>query len=388
MNRARGFLKVLSLALALAAPLSKAEDSVVVQIGFSGPLSGMSEAYGRSLFHAAQLAVDQANSPANAPLNVIDGKSVRFVLAALDDKQDMNMSILVAKYFVQSEVVGVIGNTNTTNSLATSAIFDEAHLAHISPASSGRNYTRMGHRSAFRVVGHDEQAIYSLVPYLLGDMHAKKIAIISNETLFGMGISGKFEKALQDFQKPAFMRENISGRTYDFNAVLDHIQEAGVDYLFFGGNAEQAAMLARSMQRKGVTARLISAMAGTAGDNFLKVAGTASEGVIALEYGVPPDKMTGWKKFYSSFNTAYADGINPFTVCSYDATNLLIEAVREANSTDRKKIVEQLHNIKYKGVSGNISFDETGDLLSPTFTVYQVSNLKWQPIKVLQTSKH
>jgi branched-chain amino acid transport system substrate-binding protein len=358
-----------------------AADTEVIQIGFSGPLTGISASYGQSMRQAAQLAIDEANRQSNT----VAGRKVHFELNAQNDRQDNNLAVIVANYFVKSEVVGVIGNTNTTNSLATAPIFDAAHLAHISPATTGVAFTARGDKTAFRLIGQDKQAIDKLTPFLVRDLKAKKIAIVSNQTAFGNGICDLLEAALGQEKGVMYLRQNTSSsNTFDFNQLLDQIQDSNADLLFFGGNADQAAMLARSVKRKNLPIKLVSAMAGAASDNFIALAGEESDGVISLESGVPPNKMPGWKKFSNSYRKAYGNNINPFTATTYDATNVLIKAIREANTLDRKKIAEKLHTITYAGVTGAISFDQAGDLPHPPFTIYRVEDHQWRPLKILR----
>lgn len=374
-------LKIAMLMLFLTLSLQcHATDDDLVLIGFSGPLSGTSQNYGQSLKNAVQLAIDEANQKTN----LIEGRKVRFKLLAQDDRQDANMALSVARYLLLSPVVGVIGNTNTTNSMLTAPLFEAGNLAHISPATSGRDYTRMGHRSSFRTIGHDEDAVHRLTSLVLQELQAKRVAILNSQTGFGVGIGNLFQKALENKKQPVIMRESVSNYTSDFNAVLDNFNKAEPDVIFFAGNAEQAAMLVRSMKRKQVKARLITAMAGVAGTDFLALAGDASEGMLTLEYGLPPEKMPGWKKFQASYSKAYSGEINPFTVCAYDAVNVLIEAVRQANSTNRRAIIDKLHTIQYKGVSGPISFDKNGDLNAPVFTLYEAHQLKWHVRRLVQ----
>ena len=48
---------------------------------------------------------------------------------------------------------------------------------------------------------------------------------------------------------------------------------------------------------------------------------------------------------------------------SYDAMNVLIEAVRKAGNPDRELIQKSLKNIQYSGVTGLIKFDDKGNRL-------------------------
>lgn len=355
-----------------------ARDILIVPIGFSGPLTGMSEVYGRSLVNAVRLAIDQANQR-NL---VIDNKKAVFTLLAQDDKHDAHLAVLVANYLIQAGAVGVIGNTNTTNSMITGKTYDAAHLAHISPATTGRGFTQQGYGSAFRVVGHDDAGVSYLSRYLLDDLGVKRISVIDNMTPFGTGVANAFASAVTAAGGEIISRSTVNGRTSDFNAVIEDVRNKKPELIFFGGNAEQAAVLARNMKRLNLNIRVASALAGAAGPIFLEVAAGGADNTIAIEAGLPPEKMPEWKRFENAYRARYDNVINPFTVFAYDATNVLIEAIRQANSIDRQKVVDSLHAIKYRGVTGMISFDASGDLNNPGFTVYQVRKQKWQAVKV------
>lgn len=366
------------LSLMVSASSYSAEPTVIL-LGYSGPLSGMSAAYGKSLMQAAQLAIDEANQEGVK----LGGKPVIFRLLAQDDKHNANLATFVANYLVQAGVVGVIGNTNTTNSMATSKTFDDAKVAHISPATTGRAFTNQGHISAFRLVGNDDNGLRLFAPYLIRGLKAKRIAVLDNQTTFGIGISSTFTNIVNSEGGNIVTKNTVSSKTSDFNAVLKNILEAKADYLFFGGNAEQTAVLARSIKRLNIPVRLVSAMAGTMGNLFLEVARDAADGTIAMEVGEPLQKMPGGVIFENKYRRAYDENINPFTIFAYDAAKVLIQAIKEADSVDRLKIVNSLHRIQYRGATGAISFDAQGDRNFPTFTVYEMTKQKWRTLKIL-----
>jgi branched-chain amino acid transport system substrate-binding protein len=43
--------------------------------------------------------------------------------------------------------------------------------------------------------------------------------------------------------------------------------------------------------------------------------------------------------------------------------------------------METLHNMQYKGISGVVSFAVDGSQSSPPYTLYQVSQRKWQVVR-------
>ena len=68
----------------------------------------------------------------------------------------------------------------------------------------------------------------------------------------------------------------------------------------------------------------------------------------------------------------------------YDATMVMVEAMKKADSTDPKKYLPELAKIKYDGVTGPISFDKNGDINGGTLTLYTYKGGKRELVKVIQ----
>ena len=52
-----------------------------------------------------------------------------------------------------------------------------------------------------------------------------------------------------------------------------------------------------------------------------------------------------------------------------------------AGSTNRDEVVKALHSVKFDGVTGEISFDATGNLRSARITIFQVAGGKWKGVR-------
>jgi branched-chain amino acid transport system substrate-binding protein len=110
---------------------------------------------------------------------------------------------------------------------------------------------------------------------------------------------------------------------------------------------------------------------------YLDLAGTASEGTIGIAIGLPQETMTGWKKFREKFVATYGNDLEYYAPFAYDAANVIIAAIRQSESLDPKRLGETLHKIKYRGLTGSISFDAQGNLNASTHTVFEVKQGKW-----------
>jgi branched-chain amino acid transport system substrate-binding protein len=68
----------------------------------------------------------------------------------------------------------------------------------------------------------------------------------------------------------------------------------------------------------------------------------------------------------------------------YDATMVLVEAMKRADSIDPKAYLPELAKIRYDGVTGPISFDKNGDINGGTLTLYTFKGGKRELVRVIQ----
>jgi len=371
--------KQLALAsLMLASFHSLAADHETVLIGLAGPLTGPSARIGKDLENGAQLAITDANN--KKP--VINGQAVTFRLVSEDDQSDPRTAVAVAQRLVDQGVVGVVGHWNTGTSIPAARIYHDAGIAQVAPVATGHAYTQQGFDTSFRVMGHDDDGGNDAGHYAVNVLKAKRIAVIDDRTAFGQGLADQFIKSLKSQGVGIVDREYVDEKTVDFSAVLTSIRAKNADLIFFGGVDSQAAPLARRIKQLGMPATLMGA-GGFVSQTFLTLAQKEGEGVVALEPGLPVDKMPGGNAFEQAYIDRYKTHIELHAPFAYDATSVLIDAIEQANSTDPVKYLPKLRAIKHQGVTGVIAFDAQGNLLNPSFTVYKVVNGKWVPQSVL-----
>ena len=72
------------------------------------------------------------------------------------------------------------------------------------------------------------------------------------------------------------------------------------------------------------------------------------------------------------------DELKSYDHYGYEVASILIEALQKVGP-DRKKIIKYIHEISYSGVLGNTSFDEKGDTLNKTITLFVVKDGNFVP---------
>lgn len=362
----------LPVGIAALLPLAVRAAETTVTIGFAAPLSGPYANMGRSMEHAVELALNEANSS-----NLrIAGNPVVFKLLSQDDRADARTAALVADYMVKAGSIAVVGHFTTATSLSAAPVYNNAGIVQVSPSATGRQLTLEGYGNLFRVVGHDDDTGMRASQYALQTLHAKRIAVIDDGTVYGTMLSQQFIKNLTQNQVQVLARHTISNNTSDFNTVVADLREKKPDLVFFGGLAAQTAALQLSLKRNNINTRLMAA-GSIISSIYLDLTGTASEGTLGIAGGVPQETMTGWKKFKEKFVATYGNDLQYYAPFAYDATNVIIAAIRQSGSLDPKRLSETLHKIKYRGLTGAISFDAQGNLNAPTHTVFEVKQGKW-----------
>ena len=124
---------------------------------------------------------------------------------------------------------------------------------------------------------------------------------------------------------------------------------------------------------------------GACTDKMAELAGPAAEGLLCSQAGIPV--QAAGKKFLDAYKAKYkVDPIlySPFT---YDAANLLIQAMKKAGSADPAKYLPALAASNYNGASGNIQFDEKGDRKDAEMTIFTLKEGKITPVAILKGGK-
>lgn len=358
-----------------AVPLSASAEDLDVKVGFAAPLTGANAGYGKDLQNGVQLALDEAN----AKKIQIGGKTAKFTIQAEDDQADPRVGVQAAQKLVDGGVAVVVGHFNSGTTIPASQIYETAGIPVIDPAATNPTITQRGFANVFTVISSDAQNAGTAGTYAVTVTKAKKIAMIDDRTAFGQGEADEFEKAVKAAGGSIVAHEYSDNQTVDFSAQLTALKAAGADLVFFGGLDRQAAAVAKRMKQLGMTAQLVGG-GGVMDTDFLKLAGDASEGTMAWEYGSPLEKMPKGKAFADTFQKHFGVAILAYAPFGYDAAWAAVNAMQKANSIDPKVYRPALKAISFPGITGTIAFDDKGALKNASSTMYQVKNGAWVPI--------
>ncbi len=369
-------------AIAFAFAGTAAAQEQVVKIGHVGPISGAIAHLGKDNENGAKMAIEELNAKGT----MIGGKKVKFELLAEDDGADPKQGTTVAQKLVDAKVNGVIGHLNSGTTIPASKIYNDAGIPQISPSATNPKYTQQGFKGAFRVVANDGQLGGTLGRYAVQINKAKKIAVIDDKTAYGEGVAAEFVKGAKSKGADILVQEHTTDKSTDFSAILTAIKAKNPDVIFFGGMDAVAGPMLRQMKALGINAKFMGGD-GICTADLAKLAGDAiGEGqVVCAEAGGVLDAQ---KKANDDFKAAYKKKfgieVQIYAPYVYDAVMTMVDAMVQAKSAEPAKYLPFLAKIHHKGVTGDIAFDDKGDIKDGTLTLYTYKAGKRELISVVK----
>jgi branched-chain amino acid transport system substrate-binding protein len=371
-------LKVTVAAVAtLAAGFASAQD-MVVKIGHVAPTSGAQAHYGKDNENGVRMAIEDLNAQGV----MIGGKKVKFEIQAEDDAADPKQGTAAAQKLCDAKVAGVVGHLNSGTTIPASKVYNDCGIPHVTGAATNPNLTKPGYKTTFRIIANDNALGAGLAFYAVDALKLKKVAIIDDRTAYGQGVAEVFKRTANQKGMTVVAEEFTNDKATDFNAILTSIKGKAPDAIFFGGMDPQAGPMLRQMEALGMTNVKYFGGDGICTSEIAKLAAGAKtlDNVVCAEGGASLDKMPGGKAWKAKYDAKYPNQFQVYSPYTYDATFVLVDAMKRANSTDPKVYTAKLMETSYKGVTTTISFEPNGELKNPAITLYVYKDGKKVPL--------
>ena len=373
----------LLLALLLAAcsrgdpsPRPAADDAVTVTIGHAGPLTGSIAHQGKDDENGVALALEQANAKGLR----IGGRIIVLRMKSEDDQGDPKVGTLVAQKLVDAKVAAVIGHLNSGVTIPASEIYHRAGIPVISGSATNPALTERGMKGVFRTVGRDDQQGPAIAAYIAGELGAKRVAIVDDKTAYGEGLANEVERALRAAKVTLVGRERVTDKETDFKAILTRIKERGADVVFHGGMDATGGLMVRQARELGLKAQFAFGD-GACTEEMAALAGAAGEGMACSQAGVPAAAAS--REFLEAFAARFGP-TKLYAPYFYDATNVVIEAMRRADSVDPARFMPEMYEVSLQGATGRIEFDAKGDRKGAEMTLFRLRGGRIVPVGVFR----
>ncbi|SFD64286.1 branched-chain amino acid ABC transporter substrate-binding protein [Paracidovorax konjaci] len=364
-------------AIAAVAGVASAQEQVV-KIGHVGPVSGPQAHYGKDNENGARMAIEELNAQGVT----IAGKKIKFELQAEDDAADPKQGTAAAQKLCDAKVAGVVGHLNSGTTIPASKVYNDCGIPHVTGAATNPNLTKPGYKTTFRIIANDNALGAGLAAYASDTLKLKSVAIIDDRTAYGQGVADVFKKTAATKGIKVVDEQFTTDKATDFMAILTSIKSKNPDAIFFGGMDPQAGPMLRQMEQLGLSNVKYFGGDGICTAEVAKLAAGAKTlaNVVCAEGRASLAKMPGGTAWRAKYDAKYPGQFQVYSPYTYDATMLLVDAMKRANSWDPKVYIPELQKSNYKGVTANIAFESNGELKNPAITLYVYKDGKKTPL--------
>ena len=346
----KSYLVALGLVAGAALSFVGCDKNKNVVIGGVAPLTGEAATFGASTKNGYDLAVSEWNAKGG-----VLGKQVQLVFA--DDKGDPAEGATVfTKLIEQDKACAILGTVMSKVSLAGAPICQSAKIPMIATASTNPKVTGVGN-FVFRACFIDPFQGTVGAKFAFDDLKAKKAAC-----LFDVG--NDYTKGLSEFFKAKFTAlggevvgfEGHATGTSDFKAQLTKVLAAKPDVLYVSDYYSDVAIIAKQARELGFKGPLVGGD-GWDSPKLTEIAGPAIEGCFFTNHYAKEDKSPIVQEFVGKYTAKYKAAPDALAALAYDATNIMLDAISRAGSTDGAAIQGALVKTDLKVVTGQVKFD-------------------------------
>jgi branched-chain amino acid transport system substrate-binding protein len=196
--------------------------------------------------------------------------------------------------------------------------------------------------------------------FALDTLKAKNAFIILDQANdYVKGLAEYFEKAFTAGGGTIVGKETYTAKDTDFSAILAKVAATKPDVVYLPDYYNIVNLVTKQAKEKGIKAVF---MGGDGWDSSDLDRAAADGGFFTNHYS-PEDTRPEVQNFVKAFGAKYKDDKgqpkvpDALAALAYDATNILLQGIKEAGADDTTKVKDALEKITVNAVSGQIRYD-------------------------------
>lgn len=362
------------------APAAKAEPTKApaapaaggeLKVAILAPLSGPVPTFGVMTRDGALLAIEEWNAKGG-----VNGKKI--VPIVEDSQCTPDPAVNAAnKVIDQDKVKFIIGEVCSKASIPVTEIANAKKIIQVSPTSTNAAVTVGADGKTkdyiFRACFIDPFQGKVGAKFALENLKAKTAFILLDQANdYVKGLAEEFEKAYVAAGGKVVGKESYTAKDTDFSAILAKVAAAKPDVVYLPDYYNIVNLVTKQAKEKGITATFLGGDGWDSSDLDLKA---AAGGYFTNHYAADstaPEAVAFQKAFGAKYQGKVPDAL---AALAYDATNMLLTAIKNAGTDDTDKVKAALESISFQGVSGKITLDKQHNPVKSA-TILKVTDTK------------
>jgi len=367
------FVNVLFVAALLLSVLSGCGSTKKeLKIAILAPLSGPVPTFGVSTRDGALLAIEEWNAKG--------GVLGRTIVPIVEDSQcTPDPAVNAANKVIDVDKVHyIIGEVCSKASIPVSEVVNQKKVVQVSPTSTNPSVVRFedGTVKPFTFVAcfNDDTQGKAMALFAMDTLKAKTAFILYDQANdYVKGLAEYFEKYFTAAGGTIVGKETYTATDTDFSTTLAKVADAKPELVVLPDYYNIVNLVTKQAKEKGITAPFI----GGDGWDSPDLDTVAAAGGFHTNHYSPYEERPIVTNFVKKYGEKYknADGTpvlpDALAALAYDATNMLLQAIKDAGKDDTQKVADTLAKGKFDVVSGEVTFDAFHTPIKPV-TVVQI----------------
>ena len=329
-----------------------------IKVGILAPLSGPVPTFGVMTRDGSLLAIEEWNAKGG-----VLGKKLTAVVE--DSQCTPDPAVNAANKLIdQDKVKYIMGEVCSKASIPVSEIANAKKVVQISSTSTNPDVTVNKDGKVkdyvFRACFIDPFQGTVGAKFALDTQKAKTAFILLDQANdYVKGLAEYFEKAFVAGGGKIVGKETYTAKDTDFSAILAKVAAAKPEVVYLPDYYNVVNLVTKQAKEKGIKAVFMGGDGWDSSDLDLK----AADGGFFTNHYSPADTRPEVQNFVKAFGAKYKDDKgqpktpDALAALAYDATNMLLQAIKEAGVDDTAKVKDAMAKINFSGVSGKITLD-------------------------------
>ena len=322
-----------------------------IAIGYQAPLSGENAQYGMLFRNSATLALDEFNKSGKLP-----GVTVQIKFE--DSKSDAKEGVNIARKFSDDQsILAVIGDFNSTVSMAAGQVYAQTKVAQLSQTASHPDFVKISEYQ-FRNINTQAYEGPLIANWAFGN-GAKKVAVIAIQNDWGQSAAKNFIEGFKAAGGAITDVEYFNPGTRAFRSIMTKIGRSQPDAIFLGAFYEDGSAFLQQKLQMGLK-QGVYATSSLYEKKMLDLAGPAANGLYLTSTFLVESTEPHIASYVKAYEGRYGSKPQQFAAQAFDATNIMLNAIVAAGGANatRAKVRDALAATKnFPGVTGTTSFD-------------------------------
>lgn len=333
-------------------------DLETITIGTTGPLTGGAASYGISVKQGAEIAIEEINKAGGVKLG---DKSYNLALQFEDDEASEEKAVTAYNTLLDKKVDVIMGAVTSGSSLAIADLTKKDNLLQLTPSGSAAGIT--ANDNVFRLCFTDPLQGKMIADYVVNQGYESVAVLYNNADEYSTGVYEAFKDELTESGNADLLvaEESFVTGDVEFSSQLTKIKATDAKLIFVPAYYEAAAYIAKQVKDLGVEADIVGS------DGWDGVLGQVTDtsvldGIVFLTPFYPSDPNENVQSFVKAYKEKFNNAVpDQFAADAYDSVYVLKAAFEKAQSKDTEALIKAMTEINVDGLTGNISFDVSGD---------------------------